>query len=238
MKNGPRAPQAEIEKLFCQGRKLDYKKGEIIQRANETPRGVYFLAKGFVKEYTLGKDGTEHITGLYERGELFSVQWAYLGVNQNLYREAYSDVEVWRISAETMKHATQEDPKFMQEVFMMTMWQKHLLKIRVENLAFNNAYDKVAYRLLYMAGRFGVRQNDGWFVTVPFRHQYVADSLSITRETASRMIERIQRQGLVSQDGKGHFIIRDPSALARTIGVEESLITWPHLVDGSSDKDH
>ena len=231
MKYGLKSPQGEIEKLFQTGRRLEYKKGEILQRANETPRGVCFLSEGYIKEYSLSKDGSEHITGLYEPGELFSVIWTYIGVNQNLYREAYTDVVVWRVPADVLAEAAAANPKLMQEMSHILMNQMNLLKLQIENLTFNNAYDKVAYRLLYLAGRFGVKQNDGWFIPLSFRHQHIADSLSMTRETASRMLERIQRQGLVSHDGKGHFIIRDPSGLARTIGVDEVLVTWPQFIE-------
>lgn len=85
--------------------------------------------------------------------------------------------------------------------------------------------------MIHLAGRFGVKHPDGWLVQMPFRHQQVANSLSMTRETASRMIERMERQKLIKQDGKGHFIIRDASALASTIGVEEVLLMWPQLQD-------
>ncbi len=229
MKYGLNVPHPQIVELFGSGRKLDYKKGEIIQRANETPRGVYFLAEGYVKEYTLAKDGSERFHVLYGPGELFSIIWAFLGINQNVFREAFTDVTVTRLEADVVKAAIEKDPELMQEVNNIMMRQIFSLKARVENLAFNNAYDKVAYRLLYLAGRLGVKHEDGWYIPLAFRHQQIADAVSVTRETASRMIEKMERQGLIKQDGKGYFIIRDPSALAQTMGAEEVMNTWPHL---------
>lgn len=229
MRYDAKKSRAEINTLFQAGRRLSYKKGEVIQRANETPRGVYFLSEGYVKEYTLGKDGSEHFHVLYGPGELFSIIWAFLGINQNVYRDAFTDVEVYRVEADVMKKALEDNIVLMHAVNQILMQQIFSLKARVENLAFNNAYDKVAYRLLYMAGRLGVKQEDGWFIPLAFRHQQMADAVGVTRETASRMIERMERQGLIKQDGKGHFLIKDPSALARTMGVEEVMNTWPHL---------
>ena len=229
MKYGLNAPQTHIDELFSSGRKLDYKKGEIIQRANETPRGVYFLAEGYVKEYTLAKDGTERFHVLYGPGELFSIMWAFLSINQNVFREAFTDVTVMRLEADVVKRAIEQDIELMHEVNNVLMRQIFSLKARVENLAFSNAYDKVGYRLLYLAGRLAERREDGWYIPVSFRHQQIADAVSLTRETASRMIERMERHGLIKQDGKGHFIISDPSGLARTMGAEEVMNTWPHL---------
>lgn len=229
MKYGLNVSHPQIVGLFGSGRKLDYKKGEIIQRANETPRGVYFLAEGYVKEYTLAKDGSERFHVLYGPGELFSVIWAFLGINQNVFREAFTDVSVMRLEADVVKAAIEKDPELMYEVNNVMMRQIFSLKARVENLAFSNAYDKVAYRLLYLAGRLGVKHEEGWYIPLSFRHQQIADAVSVTRETASRMIEKMERQGLIKQDGKGYFIIRDPSGLAQTMGAEEVMNTWPHL---------
>lgn len=229
---------SELKRLFSSGRHLNYKKGEIIQRANETPRGVYFLYEGFVKEFTLSRDGSEHLTLVYEPGDIFSINWMFLGILPNVYRQAHTDAVVYMLREDEFKSALNKNNALEREVLYLMMDQVHLLSSRVENLTFNNAYDKMAYHLIHLAGRFGVKHKDGWFVTLPFRHQQMAEALSMTRETATRMLAKIERQGHIIQDGKGHYILRDVSALASTIGVEEVLGMWPHLTDTSGDKNH
>jgi CRP/FNR family transcriptional regulator len=213
---------------------MSYKKGEIIQRATEAPRGVYFVTEGYVKEFTLSDDGSEHLTIVYEAGEMFSFNWMFLDIIPNVYRQAHTDTVVYRLDEKVFKTALSNNMELQHEFTHQLMSLLHMMSSRVENLTFNNAYDKVAYQLIHLAGRFGVRHPEGWYVELPFRHQQVAEALSMTRETASRMIERIERQGLIRQDGKGHFIIRDPSALASTIGVEEVMGMWPHLTKPQS----
>ena len=231
-------PRTEIEKLFSSGRKLNFKKGEIIQRANETPQGVYFLISGFVKEFTLSNDGGEHLTQVYEPHDVFSMNWIYLKIIPNVYRQAHTDCSIYRLTVEKFTEAMSNNYAFQQEFMLMLMSQVHLLSSRVENLTFSNAHDKVAYHLIHLAGRFGEAHPDGWFITLPFRHQQIAEALSMTRETASRMIERIEKKGFIRQDGKGHFIIKDVSGLASTIGVEEVLGMWPRPNQSASDIDH
>lgn len=223
------APRTEMEKLFSSGRKLNFKKGEIIQRASETPQGVYFLKEGFVREFTVSDDGSEHLTVIYEPADLFSLNWMYLDITPNVFRQAHVACVLYRLSPDTFKRALRGSQALQIELVNLQMRHIHMLSSRVENLTFNSAYDKVAYQLIHLAGRFGEPHKDGWFVKLPFRHQQIAESLSMSRETASRTIERIERQGLIRQDGRGHFIIKDVSALASTIGVEEVLGLWPHL---------
>lgn len=229
MKYASHKSETEIGKLFRLGRKLSYKKGEIIQHANETPKGVYFLAEGFVKEYTLSKNGIQHFNIMYQAGEVFSIMWAFLDVHQNVFREAYTDITVYVLPPNKLQDALQTNSDLQTEFMYLQMEQMYLLKSRVENLTFSNAYDKVAYCLLYFIGRYGEPHADGWYLTIPFRHQHIADSLSMTRETASRMIGRMEKRGLIRQKGRGHFIVKDPIALANTIGVEDVLGMWPFL---------
>lgn len=229
MKYADNKSVTEIGKLFHLGRKLSYKKGEIIQHANETPKGVYFLAEGMVKEYTLAKNGAQHFNIMYQPGEVFSIMWAFLDVHQNVFREAYTDIVVYVLPPKKLEDALFSNKALLKEFTFMQMEQMYFLKSRVENLAFSNAYDKVAYCLLYFIGRYGEHHDDGWYLNIPFRHQHIADSLSMTRETASRMISRMEKRGLIRQKGKGHFVIMDPIKLASTIGVEDVLGMWPWL---------
>jgi CRP/FNR family cyclic AMP-dependent transcriptional regulator len=229
MKRQNNAPRSETEKLFSSGQKLSFKRGEIIQRASETPQGVYFLHDGFVREFTVSDDGGEHLTVVYEPGDVFSLNWMYLDITPNVFRQAHTACALYRLGPDAFRKELRANHALQLELISMQMRHIHMLSSRVENLTFSNAYDKVAYHLVHLAGRFGEPHPDGWFITLPFRHQQIAESLSMTRETASRMIERIERQGLIRQDGKGHFIIKDVSALASTIGVEEVLGLWPRL---------
>lgn len=231
-------PEDKLYSLFKTGRRLHYKKGEILQHANEIPRGIYFLYEGFVKEFTLSNDGSEHLTLIYEPGEVFSINWMFLNITPNVYRQAHTNVTVFILSEKVFKQALNTDPQLHIAFTKHMMHHIHLLSSRVENLTFNNAYDKVAYQLIHLAGRFGEEHKEGWFVRVPFRHQQVAESLSMSRETASRMIARMEKKGLIKQDGKGHFILRNPSALASTIGVDEVLGMWPQLAQNPGDKNH
>lgn len=226
-------PNSEFKTLFSSGRRLSYKKGEIIQHANEIPQGIYFLYEGFVREFTLSSDGEQHLTLVYEPGEIFSVNWMFLDILPNVYRQAHTNVVVFSLSPDVFKTALKNDPTLQTELMYLMMKQVHLLSSRVENLTFSNAYDKVAYLLIHLAGRFGTPTEEGWYIRLPFRHQQVAEALSMSRETASRMIARMEKKELIRQDGKGHFILRNPSALAGTIDVDEVLGMWPQL---ASDK--
>ena len=53
-------PYSELIDRFKQGRKLSYRKGEIILRAAEEPSGAYFIAQGFIRVYSITDQGEEN----------------------------------------------------------------------------------------------------------------------------------------------------------------------------------
>jgi CRP/FNR family transcriptional regulator/CRP/FNR family cyclic AMP-dependent transcriptional regulator len=79
---------------------------------------------------------------------------------------------------------------------------------QIGNLALHDVYGRVARILLEMASETGDRQEDG---RVAFRrptHQEIANMIGATRETVSRMISDLHRQGYIEISGK-NVVIQD-----------------------------
>ena len=76
------------------------------------------------------------------------------------------------------------------------------------------AYEKVARFLLDIAARFR-----GELVSLPMSRQDMADYLGLTIETISRMLGRLQAEGLVEFVGARRYRIRRPGALAGATAV-------------------
>jgi CRP/FNR family transcriptional regulator len=58
----------------------------------------------------------------------------------------------------------------------------------------------VIAELLYFAERFGKQQGSKIIINAPITHQDIADSINMTRETASRALGKLFDEGLVGQD--------------------------------------
>jgi len=49
----------ELETFYKQFTIRDYKKGEMLIRADDDPQGIFCLTKGYVRQYTISKTGFE-----------------------------------------------------------------------------------------------------------------------------------------------------------------------------------
>jgi CRP-like cAMP-binding protein len=71
---------------------------------------------------------------------------------------------------------------------------------RIQSLEYRLPRERVIARLLDLADRFGETTNGGIVIQAPITHQDIADSINMTRETASRALELLFYDDLVAQD--------------------------------------
>lgn len=211
--------------LFSQGRRLFYRRGETIIYAGDMPLGAYLLTEGYVKVYSITNKGEQNLHLIYKKGELFPVIWMFKDLVRNVYYEAMTPVTLQRCDRNRMIEEMKKDPNDTYGVLLQAVEQYYLYADRIDNLQYRTAYERVVYRLLFLAGRFGRKTDQGIMIHPPLTHQEIADSLHITRETASRNIERLERRGLVRYLHH-RFTIPDVEKLQAEIGENASTNLW------------
>lgn len=70
---------------------------------------------------------------------------------------------------------------------------------RIQTLEFRSARGKIIAELLNLAERFGEGHGKEVFINAPITHQDIADSINMTRETASRALGLLFEEGLMGQ---------------------------------------
>ena len=73
---------------------------------------------------------------------------------------------------------------------------------RTKYLVFGNAYTKVISILLICAERFGKRKKSAVEIQVPLIHKDIALLVGISRETASRQLEKLRTKSLIDYHDK------------------------------------
>ena len=68
-----------LDIFFSQFKRRDYKKGEILIRADENPTGVLYVTAGNVREYAISSKGEELVVNIFKPGAFFPMTW---GINQ------------------------------------------------------------------------------------------------------------------------------------------------------------
>jgi CRP-like cAMP-binding protein len=195
----------KLNNFFSKFKSYRYKKGEVILRGGDVPQGVYFITKGYVRDYSISKDGEGLTLFIFKSEDFFPMQWVFNERTVPHYFEAMTAVELWRCPKEDFADFIKANPEIFFELISRIMLRLGGLLQRMEYLAFGNAYQKVASILLICAERFGKKYGRGMLIPVPFKHRDLAMLVGMTRETVSIEMKKLERKGIIGY--KKHLIV-------------------------------
>lgn len=178
--------------------RLTFRQGEEIYAQDEDADLIYRVVSGAVRTSHLLADGRRQIGDFYYEGDILGVEMATV---HRFSAEALGDCEVLAIrrSGSTAYEAGQvERMIWAATASELDRTQSHMLL-----LGRATACEKVARFLLDIADRFR-----GEVVALPMSRQDMADYLGLTIETISRMLGRLQSEGLVEFIGSRKYRIR------------------------------
>ena len=185
---------------FSDGLEIHFSKDETLINEFDEPEGVYLIKKGFVKAYSLSNDGRRKLFLVHETGEFIPLPWALDGEqNTGLIYEAMTDVTALRAPKERLRIAMGNNSWLSQEVLKQAVNILTIYTQRIQTLEFRSARGRIISELLHIAERFGEAHGSQVVINAPITHQDIADSINMTRETASRALGRLFKEGLVGQ---------------------------------------
>jgi CRP-like cAMP-binding protein len=183
--------------LFHQGSRLNYKKGEFIMRPGDTPSGVFYIVSGMVKAYDITKYGEENLLIIRKAGEILGLTWAITGSDRGIVYAAIAPTTVFHITRDQFIQFIHSNPEAALPLVDMVVDMYRTHSERILNLEYRTVRERLVSFLLSTGRRFGKKTAHGIVLEVPLRHQDIASSISATRETASRELAVLERQGLV-----------------------------------------
>lgn len=189
--------------------RLTFRQGEEIYAQDEDADLIYRLVRGAVRTSHLQADGRRQIGDFYYEGDVIGVE---TGATHRYAAEALGDCEV--LAMRRTGSAAYDAGRLDRMIWQATAVELGRAQSHMLLLGRATAYEKVARFLLDLAGRFRDE-----LVSLPMSRQDMADYLGLTIETISRMLGRLQAEGLVEFVGARRYRIRRPGALAGTAAV-------------------
>jgi CRP/FNR family transcriptional regulator len=211
------AAQTTLDSLFESGRELNFKKGDIVFHPDEAKNCFYFIKSGLIKCFVIGKNGDEHIHSLFTAGDIFPMVIVLGKMPLNVYFQAVSNTNIRALTKEAFTQALKADAILCFEVLQNLAKMFATYMLRVDNLEFKFARERLAYRLLTLGAKLGIPKREGFLL--PHINQYdIGAMINLSRESVSRELGRFERLGYIGHNGS-NIIIKDVSALHREIGM-------------------
>lgn len=210
-----------LNNFFSKFKKLHYKKGEVILRGGDAPQGVYFLSKGYVRAYSVSKEGEELTLIVFKPDDFFPMPWVFNNKDNFHYFDAISAVELYRCPKADFITYLKENPQILFDLTGQIVLRFGGVLQRMEYLAFGNAYQKVASILLICAERFGEKAGKSILIPIPMAHKDLAMFVGMTRETVSLEVKKLERKGIIGYS-KRLIVVKNMEKLKRESLAEDT----------------
>ena len=206
-----------IGSYFSDGVIKKFTNGETIINGFDEPTAVHLIKEGFVKACSTSYDGHANLVIVHESGEFIPLPWALDGYHvTGLSYVAIGNVTVIKSSKDKLRIAMGNNMWLTQEVLNQAVNVIAIYTQRIQILEFRSARGRIIAEMLFLSERFGKSIGSGILIDAPLTHQDISDSINMNRETASRALESLIKEGLIGQN-EHLFTILNPDKLREAL---------------------
>ena len=166
------------------------------------PNGIYYLKKGFVRQYSISNEGLELTIHLFAPGAFFPMIWALNDIENRYYYETITDSEFNFSDKEAVIAFLEKDHDVLMDLTKRVLRGLDRLSTRIEQMANSRAKIRLASIIVFIARHFGTSENDRMIIPKYFTHHDMAMWAGLTRETTSREWEKFKKDRLVEIKNK------------------------------------
>lgn len=185
----------KVERFFLAHKHQEYKKGELLIRADDDPRGIFYLRSGNVKQYAISRNGEELVINIFKPVAFFPMSWAINQTPNVYFYEAMTAVEVYRVTREEVIAFIKANPDVLYDLISRVYRGVDGLLTRMTYLMSGGAYARLLTELLIYARRFAKGENS---VEITISEKDLAAQTGMTRETVSREIKQLKDKGIIT----------------------------------------
>lgn len=190
----------KCDDFFSKFQSVEYEKGSIIIHPEESPRGIFYLKSGYVREYGISLQGIEITLHMFAPHSFFPMMWGMNDIPNRYYYEALTEITACITPRDKVIDFLKSEPLILMDLTKRLLLGLDRLTTRIEYLTLGKASTKVISVLLYLARHFGEVKDKQIVIKSKFTHRDIAAFAGITRETTSREWEKLQKKGLISYD--------------------------------------
>ncbi|MGB4593044.1 MAG: Crp/Fnr family transcriptional regulator [Coriobacteriia bacterium] len=202
-------PEHDLESLARMLTLKQYRRGSFIIAQNDRGATMYLLVSGRVKVTLASPEGKELALNYLDAPSHFGEMSLVDAEPRSADVIAVTDVEVLALDAKDLSAAIQVQPRLALTLIATLSMRVRSLIGRLEEMAFHDATHRVMRVLLNVAT--ASYESRGVPVVEGLTHYEMATLAGTSRETASRVVSQLAKDGIVAT--KGRRIVVDLFAL-------------------------
>jgi CRP-like cAMP-binding protein len=192
----------DIESLARVASRKKCPKDTVVFFENEEGDSFFMILQGRIKVTILGDDGREVILSVLGPGDFFGEMALLDNEPRSATAIAVEDSELLSLHRNDFQHVLGENAGITTALIRVLSARLRKANHQISTLALLDVYGRVARVILDMAREEGKRLKDGRISFRRATHQEIANRIGTTRETVTRMLKDLERQGMIQVEGK------------------------------------
>ena len=190
-----------------------YRRNQIIFMEEETGNYMYLVLTGKVKVAKSISSGKETILAIHKAGDFFGEMSLLDGKTAPATVSAMEDSKIISVSGTDFHKYLMHNEKVLLQIIdvlcarLRQVWQ-------TQSLSSSKAESRIRMGIYQLAKRHGVQDAHGTIIDLKITHQELAEMVSTSRETVTRVIARLREEGILEVDQR-RMTLLDPQALIK-----------------------
>jgi len=194
--------EADIASLARLTSRRSCPKDTVVFFENEEGDTFFCIVDGRIKVTILGDDGREVILSVLGRGDFFGEMALLDNEPRSATAIAVEDTELLSLHRNDFQTVLTDNRTIMSALIKILTSRLRRANHQISTLALLDVYGRVARVIVDTARDEGKRLKDGRIAFRRATHQEIANRIGTTRETVTRMLKDLERQGLIHIEGK------------------------------------
>ncbi len=194
--------EVDIQALARLTTRRRYPKDTVVFFENEQGDTLFMILEGRVRVTILGDDGREVILSVLGPGDFFGEISLLDNEPRSATAIAAEESELLLLHRADFQGAMSDNTSIGGALIRVLTARLRRANHQISTLALLDVYGRVARVILDIAREEGRRLKDGRIAFRRATHQELANRIGTTRETVTRMLKDLERQGLITVDGR------------------------------------
>jgi CRP-like cAMP-binding protein len=205
-------PEAVRDAVLARGRRRQLARGQILYSRGEEPDGIYGVRDGCIRLSGISRDGHETVLDFYGPGVWFGEVSALSQLPRGHDAAAYAPTSVIHLPGPALEEMLAVSPVFSRACLQLEAMRVLLLLAALESYSTQSLEQRLAARLLMLAGPFGAARASGILIDLHLPQETLAQLTGMTRQRVNQILKAWQASGMINQD-YGRILLRDRAAI-------------------------
>jgi len=196
-------PDSQLQELAAISRVRNYKKGEPVFFEGEEGAGFFVVLTGRVKVFKASPEGKEQILHMFEKGECFGEVAVFTGQGYPANAQSESKSSLLYFPRAGFVELIRKEPSLALNMLAVLSMRLRRFAGLIEGLSLKEVPGRLAAYLLFLSEK----EKDARDLKLDISKGQLASLLGTIPETLSRILNKMNRLGLIESDGSRISII-------------------------------